>query len=58
MVMLEQTTLEIHYSYHHCSWVVKMTTIESPIHFQNMAIIWGGGEGCMLIDFGQFDGYA
>ena len=35
--MLVQITVEIHYSYHHCSWVVEMTTIESPIHFQNMA---------------------
>ena len=35
---LEQTTLKIHYSYHHCSWVVKMTTIDGPIHFQKMAI--------------------
>ena len=35
---LNKTTLEIQYSYHHCSWVVKMTTIESPIHFQNMAM--------------------
>ena len=31
--MFEQTTVEIHYSYHHWSWVVKITTIiKSPIN--------------------------